>query len=198
VPLTRNEQIAEAVQHLKPARDRRDECRADVEGLLDVMDTAIIAHEVFAADRSAAASKARRAYNTAARKLLAADKALRAAGWQGPIDPALIEHVIAKSEPTPWKKWELLTNQGWRRLKGPPRVVFKQGRAVAFAYELVAKWCGPDKLGHTKRGTWWHVARILLGKRLGERGSDLFRQMLAFQPRYYCPLLPKIHTTQNL
>jgi hypothetical protein len=169
MPLKREEQIRQALQQLKPATDKRDGCRADIENALDEVEKWTRVDTVCEAEGSKRANEIRRgAYNSALRKLREADKKIRAVGAVGPFSYAQIDRAIRWSE-------------GSRRV---PPALFRRRRAVARAYGLVMKWGGGPEIATTKRKIWWHLARILYGKQEGEPGADLYRQIFAFKSKY--------------
>ena len=72
--MTRDKQIDTALKLVAPPPHQRETCRDRIDGVLRNMERAGIAHEGFVSEK--AAIGAWRAYNSAARRLLAADKAL--------------------------------------------------------------------------------------------------------------------------
>lgn len=163
--MTRDKQIDTALKLVAPPPRQRETCRSRIDGMLHLMERASVAHKVFASDRSKAAIRARRTYNAAARRLLAADKALLVAGWRGPIDRAEIERAIMNTEPRP-KSWKLVV-----RGRG---VVTKHRAAVALAYELLVEWNGTIAL--SRNGTWHKLSALLFG----DQRVNLYRHMRAF------------------
>lgn len=162
----RAEQVATALALLAPPPSEREACRQHVEGALDVMEDASIGHKVFASDRSGATTGARRAYNSAARKLLAADKALVAAGWCGPINRAEIERAIRSTEPRP---------KTWVRVHGSSVVRDKHKFALRLAHELLRRWNGAA-ITVSRDGTWHQLSVVLFG----DRRVNLYRHLRTF------------------
>jgi hypothetical protein len=162
--VTRDKQINTALKLVAPPPHQRETCRGRIDGMLHLMERAGVAHKVFASDRSKAAISARRAYNSAARRLLAADKALLAAGWRGPIDRAEIERAIMNTEPRP-KTWIWVVRS---------RVANKHRTAVRLAYELLREWNGTIAL--SRNGTWHKLSALLFG----DQRVNLYRHMRAF------------------
>ena len=161
--MTRDKQIDTALKLVAPPPHQRETCRDLIDGVLRNMERAGIAHEGFVSEK--AAIGAWRTYNSAARRLLAADKALLVAGWRGPIDRAEIERAIMNSEPRP-KTWIPLV-----RVRG---VSIKHMNAVRLAYELLSEFNG--KIVLSRNGTWHKLSALLFG----DQRVNLYRHMRAF------------------
>jgi len=147
--MTREQQVKAALELSELPRHRHEATRASIENALDIMADATIAHNVWKAGRSKAATKARGAYYKALCKLRVAHKALLAAGGGVPsnLDLARIESAIRASQP---RRYEVLYRAGGT----------KPTFAVALAYELLMEWWGGDEfIGKTRRGPWGPVRR---------------------------------------
>ena len=131
--------------------------------MLHLVERAGIADKVVASDK--AAIRAWRTYNSAARRLLAADKALLDAGWCGPIKRAEIERAIKNTERRP---------KTWVRLVRGRGSTIKHRTAVRLAYELLSEWNGTIAL--SRNGTWHKLSALLFG----DQRVNLYRHMRAF------------------
>ena len=163
--VTRDKQIDTALKLVAPPPHQRETCRDLIDGVLRNMERVGIADKDFVSDRSKATIRARGAYNSAARRLLAADTALLAAGWRGPIDRAEIERAIMNTEPRP-KTWIRLV-----RVRGAS---VKHTNAVRLAYELLSEFNG--KIVLSRNGTWHKLSALLFG----DQRVNLYRHMRAF------------------
>jgi hypothetical protein len=178
--LNHDQQIRAALKVLNPPARQRAACRADVENALAIMAKVSITHEVFAAQRTKAHSRAQRTYLVALCRLRAAHRALLDAGGAVPLflDLDRIERAIHASKP---QRFEVLYRAGGT----------KQTFAVALAYDLLPKWDGKialtrgRKRGHrgdvitsnTSSTAWWWLGAILYGEDI-----DLYGHMRRFEP----------------
>ena len=165
--MTRAQQTRAALKLLLLAEGNREACKASIENALDIMVDATIAHNVWKAGRSKAATKAGDVYHKALCKLRVVHKALLAAGGAVPphLDLVRIESAIRASKP---RRYEVLYRAGGT----------KQTFAVALAYELLMKWWGSDEfIKRTRKGPWWELSAVLYGEDI-----DLFRHLRAFRP----------------
>lgn len=165
--MTREKQIKAALDVLEPPAHKREQCRGNVEYMLD---------EVAAAFRSAEQHSAKdvtRAwdrYHLALRNLRAGHNALEAVGWRGLIEAGEIERAFEASTP-----------EAIERRKHSAKVFMSFGgsaqeRAAECAHELLVQWCGSGKIATTRKGKLWRLAAILFG----DPNADLFRYLRVF------------------
>ena len=170
-PMTRAEQIREALELLAPPAHERDACRRAIEEAIDLVEKMAVATDgrplpgmpvpanAPRLQHTKEARQAWRAYFQALRQLEARCNALKRFGWKPPIelDKEKVERTIAWTEHwfTHWK---------------PPAPTLKQRTAVALAREL----SGDNTV--SRQSQWFKLAQILYGCRV-----DLFRQVRTFE-----------------
>ena len=121
--------------------------------------------------RAKAERRAWQRYHRAARNLQAADDALRAVGWGGPLDLAEIKRAVAASTPEAIQKQK--DSVAWIEHLYPGT---RQQCAVETAHELLKRY-RPYDIVTTRGGAWWRLSAILFR----DPEADLFRYLRDFR-----------------
>lgn len=157
--MTRDQQIHAVMKPLVVPPSEREECRACIENMLDILDDFGKSDEIFAAERS---TKDRRILHNAARRFRAAYDAFRTkravpvtrradGKWREYIED--VDYLIEWSKPRPKQKvYSLLTPPK----QGIPSILAggdalscgagKPTKATEFAHELLTRWGGGQKI----------------------------------------------------
>ena len=163
--MTRDQQIKAALEILKLPLTQREAARVSIEKALAVMGSASTIHGIVKRNRSRAVTEARDAYYRALCKLRVTHKALldTGSGMVGVLDLAAIENTIAAFEQSDTPvRYEVYPDFAGR---------WRQGFAVAAAYELLMQWWGSDEfIKTTRKRPWWRLSAILYG----DPEADLF------------------------
>lgn len=197
--MTREQQVPAALKLLAPPASERAACRANIENMLDVIDSFGEGDKVFACARSEATTKALTAYHDALGRLRTTYKAVLATGggrplrraadgsWRELLTLADIDFLIEASKPPPKQVvYSVLSPRKGRPLPAmlPDGAVLRHGagkptKATELASELLERWCKGEKIVTTKGKKWHKLAAIMYG----DPKADLF-QYLRLVRRY--------------
>ena len=152
--MTRKQQIKEALALLDPPPPEREDCRRDIERMLDRMEG------VSRVVKYAVTKKSMRAYSAALRKMQTASRNHARAG--GSLTLRGIDQAVA-------------SNEAWSRSWQPPPRWLKHKEAVGAAYKLLARWTRRG-IVVSSTGTWHKLSAILFG----DERVNLYRHLRAF------------------
>jgi hypothetical protein len=182
--MTREQQIEAALELISPPPGRRDQCRGNIEYMLDRMAAASGSNVDLKAIRAKAGARAWEAHHRALRRLLATHDKLTAAGWGGKIERAAIERAIHATTPEQYRRerarheaYACSINLAHPSYDASPSAGLEQARAVDLAYDLLMQWWDSDEFITTTRGRpWWRLSAIFYG----DPDADLYRYLRAF------------------
>jgi hypothetical protein len=162
--MTRSQQIEAALELISPPTGRRDQCRGNIEYLLDDMGS----NANLKSTRAKAGARAWGAYHRALCRLLVTHDKLEATGWGGRIERAAIERAIHATTPERYRN-ERAQSEAYAAGS-------EQARAVALAHDLLTQWWGSEFITTTRKGPWWRLSAIFFG----DPDADLYRYLRAF------------------
>jgi hypothetical protein len=160
--MTRSQQIRKALELLAPARDKRGECKRDIEFAIDMVEHGANAARSFRAATSKKGRETLARYAQALHRLRSACNSLDPA-----IKPWLSVAIkISRNAIDLGREIEMAKALSGQRSRRRGRDASHKEIAVAWAHDLLDWW------GHeasvTRRGKWAQLATILLG------GRDLY------------------------
>lgn len=176
--MTRAQQIEAALELISPPPGRRDQCRGNIEYMLDDMAAVSGSNADLKSIRAKAGARAWEAYHRALCRLLVTHDKLAAAGWGGysQIERAAIERTISATTPEQYRR-KRARHEAYACHPGHlPSDGREQTLAVALAYDLLMQWWGSEFITTTRKGPWWRLSAIFYG----DPDADLFRYLRAF------------------
>jgi hypothetical protein len=102
--MTRAQQIEAALELISPPAGRRDQCRGNIEYMLDDMAAISGSNTALKRTRAKAGARAWEAYHRALCRLLVTHDKLEATDWGGQIERAAIEHACRATTPEQYRR----------------------------------------------------------------------------------------------